>query len=151
MRILAMCAHQFDLNTHDMNQMNKHTPKKPTRTIIKSKTKRTINYPIAHHQGNCMHRRHSSLLDCTQRWKIKWNWHDASHHRWVMPTINYPKDKLCTPTERSDPSNGYTKEKVFLSFAMPQLKKKTIKKQTNTIYTNIVHIYYRWFSDKHFC
>lgn len=134
MRILAMCAHinLILIRTIWIKWTN-------TRTIIKSKTKRKrkINYPIAHHQGNCMHRRHSSLLDCTQRWKIKWNWHDASHHRLVMPTINYPRDKLCTPTERSDPWNGYTKEKVFLSICYATIEKTQKKTNKQILYTQI--------------
>lgn len=78
-----------------------------------------------------MHHRHSLRLDYIQRWKIKWSWHGAFHHRLVMPTISYPRDKLCTPTERSDPLNGYMKEKVFVSsFVMiskfQQKKKKKL-------------------------
>lgn len=110
--------------------VNKHAKNKNHK---QSKQNRNINYPITHHQGNCMHRQHSSLLDCIQRWRIKWSWHDAYHHRLVMPTINYPRDKLCTPTERSDPWNGYTKEKVFLSICYAKIDKKKHKRQIKQI------------------
>lgn len=72
-------------------------------------------------QENCTHHRHSIHRDCIQRLKIKWNWPDAYHRRWAMPTINYRRVKRCTSIERSDQLNGYTKGKVFVFFVFCSL------------------------------